>query len=647
MNIVEELVVAIGLDSSAYTKGQREATDAFNKTRDAAVKGGKEIEERSKTSAEMFGKLRNQVVALFAVFTGGVGLKEFISTMTASDAAAGRLATGLGISVKTLTAYQGAAEAAGGSSQGMANAFASMADNLQQFINTGSSQLPALFTALAREGGKAIDVNLPLPELMDTILEDLAKIAEVNPQRATSFAKQFGLAELVPFLTQGIDKFRELKKEMDKYAETKEQARGANELRTAWILLKAEWASVGREVLESLRPALMGTLDMLKQFSDWAKAHPEAMKIAFEAITASIVGLSAAMLGLTIASSPWLFIAGAIAAAGVLIYENWDKIGAMLDRLSAKINAFAKDHPWIMGLLKAGASVIPGVGVATAGAGVAASPEGVGIARFLIGPKTYDQMFGAGTAPAASGAAAAPAASTGASVRDRSRGGLSGWWTPDRQQQAMDYLSKNTDLPEVSRRALVARWAGVESTSKGPFDVNSIGATGIAQWLGSRKAGVRVGDFEGQLKHVVDELKTTESRAYNALKNAVTPGQAAAGAAQYERAEGYNGVTDNFVNKTVAAMRNVPSTGGGASVWDKVGAQPSLAAAAQSAATQGDVWNDNRKSAATTNTSSHEVNIHGPVNVNTQATDANGIAKDFVSSVVRAHKYGALNYGTN
>jgi hypothetical protein len=82
-------------------------------------------------------------------------------------------------------------------------------------------------------------------------------------------------------------------------------------------------------------------------------------------------------------------------------------------------------------------------------------------------------------------------------------------------------------------------------------------------------------------------------------------------------------------------------------VWDKVAASPSLATAAQSAATQGDVWNDNRKSAASTSTSSHEVNIHGGVNIGTQATDANGIAKDFVSSVIRAHKYGALNYGTN
>jgi hypothetical protein len=82
-------------------------------------------------------------------------------------------------------------------------------------------------------------------------------------------------------------------------------------------------------------------------------------------------------------------------------------------------------------------------------------------------------------------------------------------------------------------------------------------------------------------------------------------------------------------------------------VWDKVAAQSSLATAAQSAATQGDVWNDNRRSAATNSTTSHEVNIHGGVNVNTQATDAGGIAKDFVASVIRAHKYGALDYGAN
>lgn len=141
------------------------------------------------------------------------------------------------------------------------------------------------------------------------------------------------------------------------------------------------------------------------------------------------------------------------------------------------------------------------------------------------------------------------------------RGHVHGWWTPERQRHAIDYLQERADLPEVSARALVARFAGVEA-SGGPSEVNAIGATGIAQWLGARKRGVVRGDFEGQLGHVVEELKGSEGRAYHQLRNATTEVQAAVGASMYERAEGYNPRTgaDYFVGKTIATMRRLAPT---------------------------------------------------------------------------------------
>jgi hypothetical protein len=55
----------------------------------------------------------------------------------------------------------------------------------------------------------------------------------------------------------------------------------------------------------------------------------------------------------------------------------------------------------------------------------------------------------------------------------------------------------------------------------------SSGAIGIGQWLGGRAKGVRPGDFQGQLKHLVDELKGSERGALAALKGAKTAAQAA------------------------------------------------------------------------------------------------------------------------
>lgn len=133
-----------------------------------------------------------------------------------------------------------------------------------------------------------------------------------------------------------------------------------------------------------------------------------------------------------------------------------------------------------------------------------------------------------------------------------------GWWTPDRQRHAIDYLKDKGGLSELGAKALVARWAGVEAQS-GPGEVNSIGATGIGQWLGKRKSGVVRGDFEGQLAHAVQELNGPESRAYETLKNARTEEEAAIGASEYERAEGYRSRTgrDNYVSKTIRYMHGL------------------------------------------------------------------------------------------
>ena len=138
------------------------------------------------------------------------------------------------------------------------------------------------------------------------------------------------------------------------------------------------------------------------------------------------------------------------------------------------------------------------------------------------------------------------------------KGAKGTWWTPDRVDYAVNHLQKNAGLSPTGALGLVSRWAGVESKG-GPSSVNpNSGATGIGQWLGSRKIGVP-SDFNGQLNHVAKELNSSESAAARRLRNAQTPEDAATGAAMYERAEGYNPKTgrDNFVTPTIRMMNSL------------------------------------------------------------------------------------------
>ena len=124
-------------------------------------------------------------------------------------------------------------------------------------------------------------------------------------------------------------------------------------------------------------------------------------------------------------------------------------------------------------------------------------------------------------------------------------GGIKGFWTPERMAHAVDRLEKEAGLSHMGAAALVARWT--REAPGGPSTVNSIGATGINQALGTRRpAGYEKMSFEQQLDYIIknDIMSPDQRKALMTLRSASTPLQGSIGASQYERAEYYNGTTD-------------------------------------------------------------------------------------------------------
>ena len=159
--------------------------------------------------------------------------------------------------------------------------------------------------------------------------------------------------------------------------------------------------------------------------------------------------------------------------------------------------------------------------------------------------------------------------------------GIGGWWTAERMAHAADRLEKEAGLSAMGAAGLVARWSAIEAGG-GPGSVNGgSGAVGIGQWLDrkpmflawTKANGLNPADFDTQIGFAVHELNTTERRSADVLRNASNAGQAATGASMYERAEGFNGVTDNFTGSTPVDK-----------VYGKIHSAPALHAPALSAA---------------------------------------------------------------
>ncbi|WP_158810472.1 hypothetical protein [Beijerinckia sp. L45] len=133
-----------------------------------------------------------------------------------------------------------------------------------------------------------------------------------------------------------------------------------------------------------------------------------------------------------------------------------------------------------------------------------------------------------------------------------------GWWTPERQKHAYEYLTSR-GFTDAGARAAVSRMAYVESTKDGPDASNASGHSGIFQ--ASRDRAAKYGnsrDFDDQLKAYADQAYGPDGMgAGKILSTAKDDAEAARGAAVMERAEGWNGQTDSWAWKTRENMDNV------------------------------------------------------------------------------------------
>nr|WP_282966404.1 phage tail tip lysozyme [Burkholderia cenocepacia] len=195
----------------------------------------------------------------------------------------------------------------------------------------------------------------------------------------------------------------------------------------------------------------------------------------------------------------------------------------------------------------------------------------------------------------------------------------------DRQR----YLAGRMKEAGYSDAAIAGTVGSLMQESKlDPAAVNKTsGAAGIAQWLGPRAR-----EFEKQFGHPIAqstfgeqvdfmlwELKNTERQADKRLRMATTPEAAAEiHSREYERP----GAAEANISRRQQYAREVFGGLGQANA-----AQIAQQSAAASAPAAGNM--------TTTSTSTSETNINGPITVQTQATDAAGIARDLGGALRR------------
>jgi hypothetical protein len=299
--IIDSLIVSLGLDSTEFKKGADQATKAQDKLAKQSKQSVKEISEQEKKLAEAqmarakeweargkviaqgIGKMRNEALALFAVFTAGKGLEEFVVGTIKTEAALARTSSNLDISAEDLAKWQLAAKNAGGTAEGMTAQLKQSADAVAKLkIGQGLSDDMQMFLQFgARYGAtnKAFkDGNTYLLARADII----AKIAKnEGPAIAAYRASQMGISgdeyNLIKLGSAEIEKRRGAMSGLAK--ELADNSAQAEILRQKMDALEDSFQSSATKILTVFTPAIKTALDGLKGFADWlASQNPASPK---------------------------------------------------------------------------------------------------------------------------------------------------------------------------------------------------------------------------------------------------------------------------------------------------------------------------------------------------------------------------------
>jgi hypothetical protein len=600
--VVDALVVTLGLDLSGFKRSKTEATKA-TKTLTAEEKAAaKEAEAANKRAAESFQKVRNEVLALVAIFTAGMGIKNFTESTINSAASLGFMAKNLQMSTEDLSAWQRAAERAGGSAEGITSALQGSQQEIAKFRMGQVSDSTQWFLRMGGSVKELKDGNTYLLARSRII----AGLFKSDPGRARFIAQQMGIADSeFNLLKQGPQAVLGLVAAQQKNsAITERQAAQALKLKNEWLDFSDRLKYVGTTILLELMPVFEKWLEKLQAMADWVADHKADISAWIDNAVAAAQRFVEWADKAAESVGGWKNVLIGLAALKVL---------SMSSGVLSLAGAFLKLGGALGGVSTSGAAALPVLAKLLGVAGLALHSEnlneGEGDEIAKHRPKPGDTWQGDPIGDKRRLGPQNDKAAAGATARMMSFG-----WS---REQASGVIAN------FWRESLLD-----------PAAVGDGGrAYGIGQWHADRQAefkklfgiDIRKSTLDQQLQFANYELtrgnEQGAGRRLRAATNALDAG--AIVSRYYERPAD----TEGEAQKRASIAAALASAMQGQNAM-RIARDNAVSMAAQQR------YGDSNTT-TTTNTTTAETNINGPITIHTQATDAKGIARDLGHELVK------------
>jgi len=568
--IIDSLIVKLGLDPKD-----------FNANKDKVKGGLKDLSTESDKTGKGFSNAAFEASKFLAVIGGTVAIQQFIEHTITTNSELHRLSVNLGLVTDDVSAWSNAAALAGGSTAGLQGSMDMLNRAQTELQLTGQSSLIPYFSAL---GLSLADASGKARPVTDILLDLSERFAALDRPTANNLGRMMGIDQGTMQLLLSGRKEVELviKKQKEFTATTKRQGEEAQRLYRQLTEAKQGVKAFGQELLSNATPALEKMLEVMREFGAWVLENKEFVKTFLAILAAGLAGvaLAAAPINLVI-----LAVTGLAGAISLLTqdFATWKRGGeTFIDwaKWEPGFLAAAKGINWIKGLLTdlVYRAIAAGDGIA------AVFNRDWGRVKFAW------EEFKKG----------APAEMPVSPVNI----GMT-----STESTVMDFFQKQGWTREQA--------AGITSNLKheSSFNHQAVGdggkAFGVAQWHPDRQSDfkkvfgkdIRQSTLDEQLQFVQYELTIgKEKAAGDRLKQAYNAFDAGAVISEYyERPADRQGESVKRGSFADSLMDGIPG-------------------ASQTSS-------DAIRSQSTTSTVNVENNI-GEINIHTEATDAEGIAKD-------------------
>lgn len=318
-NIVDALIVTMGLDNSDYERGMNEVED---RTRQFSERAPRDVERGLNSIEQRFGATFQGIFRTFiAPLTAALGTMGIFSQYTQTADRIGKTAARIGASAEDLQAFGEAAKRAGGSVEGFISSFESLNGQIQRMQAMGSKgRLTPILEQLgisATENGKAKDTF--------QILRELASASErIGKQKFAGLARFLGLDQGTIMLLQSgrvaMDELIARQRALGVY--TKEDFEITAKFNDAISDLQQSFRAMAAPILQVITPALTTLAGWLTKIVQTFREHQGFIVAGLTVIAATMSGvLLKAATALGAALMPLLGPIAAVAGLGAIFDE--------------------------------------------------------------------------------------------------------------------------------------------------------------------------------------------------------------------------------------------------------------------------------------------------------------------------------------